>query len=734
MSRTRTTKRRLALAVTAALVATAAPLVVAPAALATTATAATTQQDALTVPVGTVVLSSGPTGFLTRHSEASTSVYTWTRREDGVRTRLPGQFYAGSPGTDIVVRTDGGAFTYVDMATGAELVSYDESALGVTAYRHEFAGTTLVVSEGGANRRAIHLFSKDDQGRLVDRRPTGIPEDASFGHFSAGSPGTLVVQYDTRVDGTYRSRMAVVDVASATAVETFDALQVRAVTVSAVSATHVAWIEGLGATGPDTLAVARRGGTDVERVPLESTSATYVRLLGDWVLYGATNGATATRPDPLHQVTARSLKTGETVKVLDQVSTVTQADDGTLIVTGGALGQDRGLYRITLDETGTPTASLLATTGVPTALTLTDEIVPPAVDFDRNHGIQPLTWTFNRSQVDFALTLTHTASGKQRTRFTPPPPGTDFTVGWDGTFDDGTGVPSGTYTWKMTAEPANGIGPAVERSGTFTVTRTPKPHDFDDNGSPDLLARDGAGQLLAYDTSQALADATPTPLKPTILGTGWNIYDRVLAPGNLGGTPHADALARERNGNLWLYPGSGKALAPRIKVGTGWQTYDLITGGSDLTNDGRPDVVATDRTGGLWLYPGTGNANTPLGARKKIGTGWGTYNQITATGNIAGAPAGDLVARDTSGVLWLYLGKGDGTFAPRTRIGAGWNAYSHIVAPGDTDHDGRNDLVGYGDADGQLYSYKGTGDWRRPFTGRTHHFNSTLGRQPVTLF
>jgi hypothetical protein len=31
------------------------------------------------------------------------------------------------------------------------------------------------------------------------------------------------------------------------------------------------------------------------------------------------------------------------------------------------------------------------------------------------------------------------------------------------------------------------------------------------------------------------------------------------------------------------------------------------------------------------------------------------------------------VARDTSGVLWSYMGDGAGTFPNRVRVGGGWN-------------------------------------------------------------
>ncbi|MBT2455532.1 VCBS repeat-containing protein [Streptomyces sp. ISL-86] len=100
----------------------------------------------------------------------------------------------------------------------------------------------------------------------------------------------------------------------------------------------------------------------------------------------------------------------------------------------------------------------------------------------------------------------------------------------------------------------------------------------------------------------------------------------------------------------------------------------------------------------------------------KAGTGWGIYNQVTAVGNIAGGPGGDLVARDKDGVLWLYMGTSDGTFASRVKIGGGWNAYTHLVAIGDANRDGRPDLLGYS-AD-KLYVYHSTGDWRAPFRSR----------------
>ncbi|TXS49087.1 VCBS repeat-containing protein [Streptomyces sp. t39] len=150
---------------------------------------------------------------------------------------------------------------------------------------------------------------------------------------------------------------------------------------------------------------------------------------------------------------------------------------------------------------------------------------------------------------------------------------------------------------------------------------------------------------------------------------------------------------------------------------TGWH-YRQIAAGSDLTGDGRPDLVASDSHGARWLHAATGAESAPFAPRGKIGLrGWRSINHLTATGNIAGGPTGDLLARDTAGVLWLYQGRGDGTFTTRVRIGGGWNAYTHIIGIGGGNRDGHPDLYAT-PAEGRSYLYKGTGNATAPFRSK----------------
>ncbi|POX42963.1 VCBS repeat-containing protein, partial [Streptomyces sp. Ru72] len=69
-------------------------------------------------------------------------------------------------------------------------------------------------------------------------------------------------------------------------------------------------------------------------------------------------------------------------------------------------------------------------------------------------------------------------------------------------------------------------------------------------------------------------------------------------------------------------------FAPRKQIGYGWNTYNSVVGTADLTGDGKADLVARDRQGGLWIYRGTGNASAPFLARASIGYGWSIYNSL----------------------------------------------------------------------------------------------------------
>ncbi|MER7621502.1 N-acetylmuramoyl-L-alanine amidase [Streptomyces sp. NPDC126503] len=234
-----------------------------------------------------------------------------------------------------------------------------------------------------------------------------------------------------------------------------------------------------------------------------------------------------------------------------------------------------------------------------------------------------------------------------------------------------------------------------------------------------LVARDSSGALWQY---QGTGVASEPFLQRYRVGTGWGIYNLVTPLTALRADGTGDLIAREPNGALWYYSGSGNPSAPfkaRVKAGTGWGVFNQIVGVRDQTGDGKPDVIGRESSGVLWLYPGTGNPSAPLGPRVKIGTGWQIYNTIVSTGDITGDGKPDVMAREASGALWLYNGTGVGTkpFGPRVKIGSGWQIYNAVLGPSDLNKDGRPDVIAR-DASGALWLYTSNGNPTSPFPPR----------------
>ncbi|MBT2440833.1 VCBS repeat-containing protein [Streptomyces sp. ISL-36] len=759
MAHARTSRRRLGSAVTAVLALTvgtlAVPAVAAPADQAVAAAAAATQTTSVTFPLGAEIVGAGSAGFLTRGTREKPEL-RWTRYADGTSTVLSttGNAADGSA-SDVVVTGDASApFQYRvvqlhDMATGAAPVTIDLDALGSNYAYVEAVGSTLLVEvENTDGTRELHLVSKSGE-TVSDRKVTGLPAGTGWFTATAGVPGQALVGFDRGSGSNAKGGgRAVVDLVTGTVTETYEGSRAGYLSSQlALSATHAAWTEYVDGVGVEIVVVERGAGSGQapQRILLGKTEEFSIGLVGSWLTYADPEPLTASMGSALAPFRARSLVSGETVTLLEHMTSAQPGPDGTLLVRGGTVDSGEGLYRLSPGQNGTPPlAELVATTGEPTKVTLTrGDTVPAVIALDKDRGRVQLQWLLSRRNVDLSVELTHTATRRVWQEYVPANgaatgPGA-LGVVWDGSFRDDRGdadaltaAYNGDYTWRITASPTNGIGPDLETTGTFKLARKAAPHDFTDNGSADLLAVDSWGTLLTYDSNYLVgADRIHWHYAAT-LGTGWNIYNSVTAAGNLGGSAHADVIARDKSGALWFYAGRYDGFAPRVRIGTGWQIYAKTVGGSDLTGDGRSDLLATDTAGALWLYPGTGNATAPFGARKKIGTGWGIYNRITAVGNIAGGTAGDLVARDKDGVLWSYLGKGDGTFAPRTKLGGGWNAYSHIVGIGDANKDGRPDLLGY--TARSLYLYPGTGDWRAPFGPRSEHANPNYGEAAESPF
>ncbi len=247
--------------------------------------------------------------------------------------------------------------------------------------------------------------------------------------------------------------------------------------------------------------------------------------------------------------------------------------------------------------------------------------------------------------------------------------------------------------------------------------------DFDASGWSDLVSRDTTGRLALHTGNGTTLNAA-VPLA----GGGWNAMNALIRAGDVTGDGREDMITREKStGHLWLYPGSGTALATRSRIGTNWNTMREITAIGDVDRDGRNDLLAVRTSDGrLYLYPGRAGS---LGAPVVVGSGgWNSMDELTGVGDVDRDGRPDLVARvKSTGELYLYRGQGN-RFAPRIRIGTGWKTMRDLAGVGDFDRDGHPDLVAVEKSTNHLFRYPGRGT---ALAGRIRMATGWANRTPL---
>ncbi|MER6918583.1 FG-GAP repeat domain-containing protein [Streptomyces spiralis] len=280
--------------------------------------------------------------------------------------------------------------------------------------------------------------------------------------------------------------------------------------------------------------------------------------------------------------------------------------------------------------------------------------------------------------------------------------GPQFDVDGDGVTDNLVRLMDGsTYAWLSTT---GDFTPYT--INTYDYDETSKdiltPGNLDVTGGPEILTLSATGTLALYQSwgSDGTGYATWS-------GQGWQIYNKVFAPGDVTGDGKPDLFARTYDGSLYLYTGTGNVSNPfraRVLVGGGWSMFDQLVGAGDMNGDGIGDVVARTPAGDLYFYAGRGNTTAPLATRVKIGSGWNTYNQIVAAYDWNGDGLGDLLGRTASGALYYYRANGSGNFLARQQVGTGFEPINLFAGSGANPQFGKNSLIGR-NTSGTLYWY-----------------------------
>ncbi|MDN3240753.1 FG-GAP repeat domain-containing protein [Glycomyces tritici] len=239
--------------------------------------------------------------------------------------------------------------------------------------------------------------------------------------------------------------------------------------------------------------------------------------------------------------------------------------------------------------------------------------------------------------------------------------------------------------------------------------------DLDRDGSPDFAAADlQTGELLV----RSFDPNASSEMRSTVVGkNGWNtvrlpvtVLDRNY---DIDYDGYSDFFAqRKSDGDLFLYWGTGKGHGERVNICDNCNGITMTIPGGDYTSDGRTDMLIRTYAGELRTIAGS-DASEPgfqWDPYIAVGPGWNAMGTITGGHDYNSDGKDDLIAvHSSTGNLYLYPGRGDGTFGSRALIGNGWSAMREVTAVGDLDHNGHADMLAISKSDSCLYFYNGTG-------------------------
>ncbi|MEV0740868.1 trypsin-like serine protease [Streptomyces sp. NPDC050549] len=237
-----------------------------------------------------------------------------------------------------------------------------------------------------------------------------------------------------------------------------------------------------------------------------------------------------------------------------------------------------------------------------------------------------------------------------------------------------------------------------------------------DSGGPLVVA----GRIVGV-VSWSADDGDATTVNDCVVEGTYGVFAKVSAyvgaayaqidDGNLSYTDNkADIFARKSSTKVgYELDSKGTSLAARQSLGD-WSGVNLVRS-ADLNRDGFQDYVYRTTAGAVYWDHFVLNSTRDDGSwvSTKIFTNWKTRTRIVAPGDVTGDYLPDLISVDSSGVLWIYPGKGNGTFSSPSRVGAGWSQYNALVGKGDFNGDGKADLIARNKSTGAVYLYKGVG-------------------------
>jgi hypothetical protein len=212
----------------------------------------------------------------------------------------------------------------------------------------------------------------------------------------------------------------------------------------------------------------------------------------------------------------------------------------------------------------------------------------------------------------------------------------------------------------------NGLfGPAEVAGSGFAAAQAVYVTDWERDGIFDVLAQWADGRLTLH--SGTLAGGF---LAPVTLGqSGW--AGLTLAVGGwCSANRLPQLLALDSAANLWLYPNRGSGdLVQRTLIASGVSATRLAM--VDFDGDGFQDLLARQGDGNVLLYRGSGTPWPTVEARAAVASGWGDVTAIRSLADVTGAYSAGLALQRTGSSV-QYLGLSGGILSPPSAVPGIW--------------------------------------------------------------
>ncbi len=203
-------------------------------------------------------------------------------------------------------------------------------------------------------------------------------------------------------------------------------------------------------------------------------------------------------------------------------------------------------------------------------------------------------------------------------------------------------------------------------SGGFHIyNKVFSPGDVNGDRRADLMARTYGGDLYIF---LATGDPSHPFMGRVLVGHGWQVYDQIIGLGDNDGDGKGDVLARTPDGALKFYGSTGDALNPfkaPVHMGHSWNRFNQIVPVDDQDGDGDTEVWAREKDGTLRAYGGSGTGTyDTIETISKTGA-WAGVSQFAGAGNLPATGKEELLARDKAGRLYWYYSLNNGKLSAR---------------------------------------------------------------------